>query len=67
MSRTVLATAALIGLIACSRGEKPTKTSAASTPAAGAHRTAPRAAPSKASKKKAAKPDTTPAKNPLTN
>ncbi len=64
MSRTVLAAAALIGFVACGGGtERPNKRAPASAPpAAGTPRTA---QPQK--KKATTKPDTTRAKNPLTN
>lgn len=68
MSRTVLAAAALIGLVACGGGtQQPSKRAAVSaSQTASRSRTATR--PAQTQKKKAtAKPDTTRAKNPLTN
>jgi hypothetical protein len=65
MSRTVLAGLALVVVIGCGSGEKGKKGPAAGSPAAGAEKPAAKTASAK--KKGTAKPDTTPAKNPLTN
>ncbi len=67
MSRTVLAIAAFIGLIACGGTAQPSKRATASaSPAASTPRTTSRPAQTQR-KKAAAKPDTTRARNPLTN
>lgn len=68
MTRTILATALLLGLVACSkRGTEQSRASRAGHPAATQSRGGTAAAPTQSSKKKAAKPDTGRAKNPLTN
>ena len=67
MSKTVLTAAIFIGLIACSGGShRSAKRSGTSRAAAAPHTTA-KAERQQQKKKGSARPDTTRAKNPLTN
>jgi hypothetical protein len=65
MSRTVLAAAVLIGLVACGGGTERSRAKSAQ-PAATRSKTA-QPATSSQKKKTTTKPDTTRTKNPLTN
>ncbi|HEV2748961.1 MAG TPA: hypothetical protein VGV12_00400 [Gemmatimonadales bacterium] len=69
MTRTILAAAVLIGLVACTkRAAEQSRASRTRHPAATQPKTGTTAAPAQAQKRKgAAKPDTGRAKNPLTN
>ena len=69
MTRTILAAAVLIGLVACTkRGAEHSRATRTGHPAATQPKTGTTAAPAQAQKKKgAAKHDTAQAKNPLTN
>lgn len=69
MTRTILAAAVLIGLVACTkRGAEQSRATRAGHPAATPSKTGTTAQPGQGQKKKgAAKPDTGRTKNPLTN
>lgn len=68
MTRTILATALMLGLVACSkRGTEQSRAGRTGHPAATQSKGGTTAAPAQSSKKKAAKADTGHTKNPLTN